>query len=731
MKRVVFGVAALTMCVGFVAAVRGQSAGKPTLGAWGVDLSGMDKTVQPGDDFFEYANGTWYKNAVIPPDRTSTGSFQDLQILSEKRMKDLVAALEAKPEAQLSAEERKIRDLYDAFTDTTQIEQRGLAPAKKDLDLIASAKTAEDVAHLMGSTTVLADSLFGSFVNADARHPSQYVMLVTQAGLGMPNRDYYLKDDPALAATRDAYRTFLTSMLTLAGEKDAGPRAAAVLALETEIAKAHWTPVERRDADKTYNPMTVAQLTTYAPGFPWTVFFQEQGLSAKGPAGDRLVIVRENTAFPELARIFAATPVPVWRDYLTAHYLHAVSPYLPKAFDDADFEFYGKVLGGETEKLPRTTRAVHLIDQRLGHPLGKLYVAKYFPPQSKAKVEALVANLLKAYDADIRKIGWMTDATKQKALEKLHQFTPHVGYPDTWRDYSGLTIRRDDLIGDIERSNDFEWHYRLDRIDRPVDRNEWGMTPPTINAYYTPVLNSIFFPAAILQAPFFDPNADDAVNYGAIGAVMGHEIGHGFDDQGSKYHRPRRAPELVDRCGSEGVRGARHEARRAVRRLRGAAGPPREREADDGREHRRPVRPLDRATGVPLLAERQAGAGARRLQRRSAVLPRLRADLAREVSGEGDAPADPGQSAQPAALARRRADPQHRCVVRRVRREAGREVPTCRPTSACGSGSDGYSFVATGYLSFGNRDPATFGQRSWRASRWSAQARPARSPSAP
>ena len=212
-----------------------------------------------------------------------------------------------------------------------------------------------------------------------------------------------------------------------------------------------------------------------------------------------------------------------------------MSAYLPKAFDDADFEFFGKVLGGQQAQLPRETRAVHLIDQRLGHPLGKLYVAKYFPPESKAKVEALVANLLKAYDADIRKISWMTDATKAKALDKLHQFTPHVGYPDTWRDFSGLTIARDDLIGDIERSDAFEWRYRLDRIDRPVDRNEWNMTPPTVNAYYTSTLNSIFFPAAILQAPFFDPSADDAVNYGGIGAVMGHEIGHGFDDQGSKY----------------------------------------------------------------------------------------------------------------------------------------------------------------------------------------------------
>ena len=495
----------------------------------------MDKSVKPGDDFFDYANGTWFKNAVIPADRPSTGSFQDLQILSEKRMKDIVAGLEAKPYAQLTAEQKKIRDLYDAFMDTAQIEKRGLAPAKKDLARFASLKTADDVARAMGDPAVPADSLFGTFINSDAKSPNQYVMLVTQSGLGMPNRDYYLKDDPALAQTRDAYRKYLVTMLTLAGEKDAQKRGDAVFALETGIAKIHWTAVERRNADKTYNPMTEAELAAYAPGFPWGTFFAAEGLSAKGPKGDRHIVVRENTAFPGLAKLFAATPVSVWRDFLTVHYLHNMSAYLPKAFDDADFDFYGKVLGGQTEQLPRDTRAVHLIDHRLGHPLGKLYVAKYFPPESKAKVEALVANLLKAYDADIRKIDWMTAATKEKALDKLHHFTPHVGYPDKWRDFSGLDIQRGDLVGDIERSNSFEWHYNLDRIDQPVDRDEWHMTPPTINAYYTPVLNSIFFPAAILQPPFFDPNADDAVNYGGIGAVMGHEIGHGFDDQGSKY----------------------------------------------------------------------------------------------------------------------------------------------------------------------------------------------------
>ncbi|MGH6872898.1 MAG: M13 family metallopeptidase [Rhizomicrobium sp.] len=535
MKRLSIALAATCLFVSS-AAPAATAADKPTFGTWGVDLSGMDTAVKPGDDFFEYANGAWYKNAVIPADRTSTGSFQNLAILSETRMGDIVAGLHAKPYAQLTDEEKKLVDLYDAFTDTAQIEKRGLAPVKKDLALIAGLKTLDAVARAMGTPQLGTDAPFAAFVNPNVKDSNQYVVFLTQSGLGLPDRDYYLKDDPALAKTRDAYKTYISTMLKLTGVmKDADKRAAAVLDLETALAKAHWAAADRRNAEKVYNPMTEAQLAAYAPGFPWAAYFAADGVTAKGPKGDRVLIVRENTAFPEMAKVFAATPVAVWRDYLTVHYLHNMSDYLPKAFDDADFDFYGKVLGGQDQQLPRATRGLHQLDQRLGHPLGKLYVAKYFPPESKAKVEALVANLLKAYDADIRRIDWMTDATKQKALEKLHQFTPHVGYPDKWRDYSGLVIKRDDLVGDVERSRAFEWHYRLDRIDQPVDRNEWGMTPPTINAYYTPVFNSIFFPAAILQPPFFDPNADDAVNYGGIGVVMGHEIGHGFDDQGSKY----------------------------------------------------------------------------------------------------------------------------------------------------------------------------------------------------
>jgi putative endopeptidase len=513
-----------------------QTSGKPQFGSWGIDLSAMDKSIKPGDDFFLYVDGNWLKTAVIPPDRTSTGAFQDLQILSENRMKEIVADLEAKPYDQLSAEEKQLRDLYDAFMDSKQIDARGLAPAKADLDYFAGLKTHTDIARAMGTVSRATDSLFDDYIAPDPKNSNAYLLTVVQGGLGLPDRDYYLRDDKALQAARDAYRSYLAGMLTLAGLPHADARAKAVYDLETTIAKAHWAVADKRDADKTYNPMTISALAKYAPGFPWAAFFKAQGISPKGPHGERTVVAEENTAFVQMAKIFAKTPVPVWRDFLTLHYLHNVAAFLPTAIDDANFAFYGKVLGGQSQQLDRQTRAVRLLDARLGHPLGKIYVARYFPPQSKAKVEQLISNILKAYDADIRSIPWMTEVTRQKALDKLHHFTPHVGYPDTWRDYSGLVIKRDDLVGDIERSESFQWNYRLVRIDDPVDRNEWYMTPPTINAYYTRSLNSIFFPAAILQPPFFDPNADDAVNYGGIGAVIGHEISHGFDDQGSKYN---------------------------------------------------------------------------------------------------------------------------------------------------------------------------------------------------
>jgi len=506
---------------------------KATLGSWGIDLAGMDRSAKPGDNFYDYVNGTWTKQAIIPPDRSNIGSFQQLAILSESRMKDIVASLEAKPVDQLSPEEKKLRDLYDGFMDQNQITERGLAPVKADLALITKLKTLKDIARVMGSPKVAAGSLFNLDITVDDKNSNAYAVSVQASGLGMPDRDYYLLDNPDIVKAREAYKSYITSMLSLAGAKGAEARAAKVLALETEIAKLRWARKDRRDRDKMYVPMSYAALKKFAPDFAWDSFTSDSGIPLKN--GERQVIVGENTAVPALAKLFKKTPVAVWRDFLAVHYLHAYAAYLPKDFDEADFAFYGTVIGGRAQQYNRATRGVRLLDSELGEALGKLYVAKYFPPESKAKVENLVTNLLKAYEADIKSLAWMSDATKEKALEKVRQFTPHIGYPDNWRDYSELAISRDDLIGNVKRATLFEWNRDVKRLDQAVDKNEWHMTPPTVNAYYMRSFNSITFPAAILQPPFFDPNADDAVNYGGIGAVIGHEISHGFDDQGSKY----------------------------------------------------------------------------------------------------------------------------------------------------------------------------------------------------
>ena len=514
--------------------VLAQSA--PKFGTWGVDLTSLDKAVKPGDDFFLYVNGGWLKNAQIPADRAQTGSFQDLQILSEERLKLIVADLEKSPDNRLSTEQRKLRSLYDAFVNTAEIENRGLLPVKKDLDYLAGLKTLDEVARAMGSVKLSTSSIYNIGVGVDDKNPDNYSVNLGQGGLGMPDRDYYLSNDEAIVKTRDAYRKYLADMMTLAGMTDVEARADRVLALETEIAKVSWNRADRREEDKIYNPMPASALKTLAPDFAWDPFLAEGGIPLKKPDGnERTVIVAEKTAFGPLATIFRNTPVSTWRDYLTVHYLRTFSSYLPKRFDDLTFSFYGTVLTGRTKQLDRQTRAMHLLDQQMGEALGKLYVARYFPPDAKAKADLLVSNLLKAYEADIRTLDWMSPATRSKALDKIHQFTPKIGYPTKWRDYTALQISADDPVGNAQRATMFEWNRDVARINKPVDKSEWGMTPSTINAYYNPSFNEIVFPAAILQPPFFDPTADDAVNYGAIGAVIGHEISHGFDDQGSKY----------------------------------------------------------------------------------------------------------------------------------------------------------------------------------------------------
>ncbi len=526
----------LAGALGVSGALAADMPAKPEFGTWGVDLSAMDKAVKPGDDFFSYVDGTWVKNTEIPPDRSSVGTFQDLRILSETRTKAIVAQLQAKPVGQLAPEEKKLRDLYDAFVDQKQIDAAGLQPAQADLARIGRAKTLVDVARIMAAPKLGVASPFDVFIGVDEKDPKSYSVVLTQGGLGMPDRDYYVRtDNPGIVAAREAYKKYLVSMLALSGVKDADERAAAVYDVESKMATLQWSRAQNRDEDKTYNPVNISELTSFAPEFPWAPYFAESGIPASGPKGERIVVVVQKSAFPGLAKVFAETPVSVWRDYLTIHYLHSFAAVLPKTFDDADFAYYGAVLGGQPQQLDRPTRGVHLLDGMLGEALGKLYVAEYFPPIAKAKAQELVANLMKTYEADIGTLTWMTQQTRQKALEKLHKFTPYIGYTDKWRDYSAYTVEPGALLADVEAGRQFEWDRQIKRLDEPVDKTEWGMNPQTVIAYYDPSANKIVFPAAILQAPFFDPNADDAVNYGGIGAVIGHEMSHGYDDQGAKY----------------------------------------------------------------------------------------------------------------------------------------------------------------------------------------------------
>ena len=479
---------------------------KPKLGAWGVDLTSLDTAVKPGDDFFLHVNGGWLKTAEIPADRASTGSFQDLQILSEERLKTIVADLEKKPEDRLPVEERKLRDLYDAFMDTATIEAKGLTAVRADLDYLAGLKTPDDVAHAMGSVRLSTMSIFNIGIGVDDKNPNNYSVNLGQAGLGLPDRDYYLSSDAAIVKTRTAYRKYLADMMALAGLDDSEARADRVLALETEIAKVSWTRADRRDEDKVYNPMPVSALKTLAPDFAWDAFLAEGGIPLKKPDGnERYVIVAEKTAFAPLATIFKNTPVSTWRDYLTVHYLHTFSAYLPKRFDDLAFSFYGTVLTGRTQQLDRQTRAMHLLDQQLGEALGKLYVARYFPPEAKAKADRLVSNLLKAYEADIKTLGLDGSRHPRQGAGK----DPPVHAQDRLSHQVARLFRLEGRarrsVGNAQRATMFEWNRDVGRINQPVDKTEWGMTPSTINAYYNPSFNEIVFPAAILQAPFFDP----------------------------------------------------------------------------------------------------------------------------------------------------------------------------------------------------------------------------------
>jgi len=497
-------------------------------GTWGIDVEGMDRTVKPGDDFFKYVNGKWAANTQIPPDKTSYGSFQMLFDLSESRTRAIVEGWAADKNLKAGSDEAKVAAFYRTFLDDAAVEKLDAKPLEKYLDAIRNAKTKDDIAKIMGrSAGAFGTAFVGAFVDADLKNPDVYTVYFNQSGLGLPDREYYLKDN--YKEQKQRYQQYVSDMLKLAGWSDPEKNAADIVALETKIAEAHWTRAEGRDRDKTYNPMTIAELEKNAPGFPWRVALTEAGLGKIDKA-----VVRQNTAMPKLAAIFNDAPLATLQAWEAFHTVDDAAPLLSKRFVDASWEFHSKYLNGTTEQRPRWKRAVQASEGALGEAIGRTYVARYFPPESKAKMEKLVADLRAAMKSRIENLQWMSPDTKKQALAKLEKFGVKIGYPNKWRDYSSLVVKEGDLAGNVERSGKFEWMYDVNRIGKPVDKGEWGMTPQTVNAYYSPPRNEIVFPAAILQPPFFDPNADMAVNYGGIGGTIGHEITHGFDDQGRK-----------------------------------------------------------------------------------------------------------------------------------------------------------------------------------------------------
>jgi putative endopeptidase len=496
---------------------------------WGFDLSGMDTSVLPGNNFYDYANGTNVKNLVIPPDQSRTGAFIDLRNLSEARTHKILEDAQANLPATPSKPVDKAAALYKAFMDEAAIAKLGAQPLQPDLDLVKAVKTPDDFARLTGlAPKTFLGSLFDLSINPDAKDPTRYAIYVAQSGLGMPDRDYYLSAD--FADKRALYPAFVEKLLTLEGWPNAHADAAAVVAFETQIAQVSWTKSDQRDDDKTYNPTSLQDLIKAAPGFNWTAFLASAGLGAP----DRLVL-NENTAIAKIAGLAGKTPISTLRAWAAFHLALNAAPDLSPDFATTHFEFINKALQGQPQERPRWKRAVAASSLALGEAIGEAYVHLYFPPAARTQMAALTRDLRDAFHARLEHNAWMSPATRAKALEKLGTFDFQIGYPKKWRDYTKLDIKADDLYGDVERATAFEWNFWLSHIGKPVDRNLWEMFPQTVNAYNEPLLNEVVFPAAILQPPFFDPKADPAVNYGAIGGVIGHEMTHSFDDQGRKH----------------------------------------------------------------------------------------------------------------------------------------------------------------------------------------------------
>ena len=496
----------------------------------GVDTKNFDPGVRPQDDFFRYANGTWLKTTEMPADKGRYGSFIELRDKSEESLRVLIEESAALPDKKPGSDEQKIGDLYQSFMDTARIQALGVEPVREELGRIASLQDKKALPELFAAMARRSIPMpFGVYVGQDAKQAERYIVYVSQSGLGLPDRDYYFKTEPRFVETRTAYLAYIETLMRLAGEKDPAGAARAVLALETSLAEKNWDRARNRDREATYNLKSVAELDAFTPGFAWTRYITASGLE-KTPG----VIVRQPDYFQALNAMLASTPLPVLQQYLSFKVLDKYAPLLSQPFEEASFLFRGKVLQGLQADRPRWKRGVESTDMALGEVLGRQYVERHFSPESKVRMQQLVKNLQTSFRQGIDQLEWMSPTTKAQAQAKLAKFNVKIGYPEKWRDYSALTIDKADLVGNVKRYHEFDFRRMADKLGKPIDRLEWGMTPQTVNAYYSSTMNEIVFPAAILQPPFFDPAADDATNYGAIGGVIGHEISHGFDDQGSR-----------------------------------------------------------------------------------------------------------------------------------------------------------------------------------------------------
>jgi predicted metalloendopeptidase len=499
----------------------------------GIEMQYVDASVRPADDPYRYLNGKWLDTFQIPEDKATYGAFNHVDDATQEQLRTIVEALGPRggdPPGDPDA--RKLADLYASFMDEPRLESQGLTPLAGSLAAIARLASKHDIPGLIARFNETGiDAPYDCAVTPDPKDSAHYIVTVGQSGLGLPDRDYYLEDDPKLKEIRAKYLAHVERMLAMAGERHAHEDAAAILKLETSLAARQWTRVENRDPIKTYNKVAIRELPGLMPGYDWPRYLGGAGLTGKID----FVVVRQPSYLTGLGQLIAETPLDVWKSYFKWQALSAAAPYLSKAFVDERFAFRGGVLSGIPENKPRWKRGLDLLDDALGEALGRLYVERYFPPQNKARMQALVGHLIEAYRGDIATLDWMGEETRKGALAKLDKLVTKIGYPDKWRDYSALKIARDDLWGNIMRATAFEHQRDVDKLGKPVDRTEWFMTPQTVNAYYNPVMNEIVFPASILQPPFFDMQADDAVNYGGIGAVIGHEISHGFDDKGSQY----------------------------------------------------------------------------------------------------------------------------------------------------------------------------------------------------